>query len=371
MGKVILTAAIAMPGMKVCKGPDWIYGNQDTMNGRNGVGTVKRISTANGTQVVVEWEAGGSEYYYRIGMDFKHDLYLCDECATTRHWSPDEKAALEVGDTVKCINDTDRESQKMGVKVGDIILVKRVSQIPKIATYFLGRKGELDSWLPFSHFIPHGKAKQETFSERRLWTSEEKMTLKVGDYVECIYTNETWVQDLGIGKGQMGIVEVMSEGPSSSLNFKCRYGSKSFWVPYSCFQPPTKYSTSTKPPPPVEQSKPIPFKVGDRVKYVVTHYAGESDKIILGDVVKVTSTSGEEFRREGGLYWLPQSKFTLHQRKNAISTQFINQPIKTGDTYERAIQVQRPVATIQRAARSSGSRIPSGRGKATIGNGHS
>ena len=85
-----LTAILLMEvlvGLRVVRGPDWKWGNQD--GGEGTVGTVAEIEggvhgteggTTTGHAVVVQWD-GGNRCNYRCGIDGKYDLLVYDSAA--------------------------------------------------------------------------------------------------------------------------------------------------------------------------------------------------------------------------------------------------------------------------------------------------
>ncbi len=75
----VLTMEVAI-GIRVVRGPDWKWGNQD--GGEGTVGTVAEIEggvhgvdggTTTGRAVVVQWD-GGNRCNYRCGIENKYDL---------------------------------------------------------------------------------------------------------------------------------------------------------------------------------------------------------------------------------------------------------------------------------------------------------
>lgn len=70
-GRTIVTAALARPGLRVVRGKDWMWGDQDGGPGRTG--SLERAG--NPGWWYVEWDAGGSNTY-RVGADGSHDLHL-------------------------------------------------------------------------------------------------------------------------------------------------------------------------------------------------------------------------------------------------------------------------------------------------------
>lgn len=74
-------------GMRVVRGPDWKWGNQD--GGEGHVGTVVEVRTAEqsmesavvGRAVVVQWDVG-NRCNYRCGINDKYDLLLYDNGPT-------------------------------------------------------------------------------------------------------------------------------------------------------------------------------------------------------------------------------------------------------------------------------------------------
>lgn len=78
MNPVIVTKALASPGLPVMRGRDWSWGDQDKKGGTKGKiidvgGDLSSLATPSGW-VKVEWD-DGSRYTYRMGMNDKFDLY--------------------------------------------------------------------------------------------------------------------------------------------------------------------------------------------------------------------------------------------------------------------------------------------------------
>ena len=72
-----------VPGLRVVRGPDWKWGDQD--GGEGQVGTVAEIKTMEepvdgkilARAVVVQWD-GGNRSNYRCGLEGKYDLRVFD-----------------------------------------------------------------------------------------------------------------------------------------------------------------------------------------------------------------------------------------------------------------------------------------------------
>ena len=79
------------PGLRVVRGPDWQWGDQD--GGEGCVGTVAGISGSeddgrvNGTAVVVQWDAG-NRCNYRCGLESKYDLRVYDTAQIGKYQKP-------------------------------------------------------------------------------------------------------------------------------------------------------------------------------------------------------------------------------------------------------------------------------------------
>ena len=65
-------------GLRVVRGPDWIWGDED--GGEGGVGTVVETDVDDG-KVVVYWDTGRLAEY-RAGHDGKYDLLVFDSAPT-------------------------------------------------------------------------------------------------------------------------------------------------------------------------------------------------------------------------------------------------------------------------------------------------
>ena len=67
-----------IPGLRVVRGPDWEWGDQD--GGEGHVGTVVEVGepvSDEGGVVVVQWDYG-ERCKYRCGLDGKYDLRVLD-----------------------------------------------------------------------------------------------------------------------------------------------------------------------------------------------------------------------------------------------------------------------------------------------------
>ncbi len=67
--KVVSTKVV---GMRVMRGPDWKWDDQD--GGKGSYGTVQNESANGEGWVVVKWDSSSSLCAYRIGADSKFDL---------------------------------------------------------------------------------------------------------------------------------------------------------------------------------------------------------------------------------------------------------------------------------------------------------
>ena len=79
-GKVPFAHSMAAPrlGLRVVRGPDWCWGDQD--GGEGCVGTVVEVEEE-GKSAVVQWDAGTKERY-RCGDENKFDLRVFDAAPT-------------------------------------------------------------------------------------------------------------------------------------------------------------------------------------------------------------------------------------------------------------------------------------------------
>jgi E3 ubiquitin-protein ligase mind-bomb len=70
-------------GLRVVRGPDWEWGDQD--GGEGHVGTVVEVGeppvSDGGRAVVVQWDCGG-RCKYRCGLEGKYDLRVLDSAST-------------------------------------------------------------------------------------------------------------------------------------------------------------------------------------------------------------------------------------------------------------------------------------------------
>lgn len=69
-------------GLRVVRGPDWKWGDQDGGEGTLGTiadveGGIKLSNGVTGWAVVVQWD-GGNRCNYRCGIDEKYDLLVYD-----------------------------------------------------------------------------------------------------------------------------------------------------------------------------------------------------------------------------------------------------------------------------------------------------
>ena len=69
---------MALKGLRVVRGPNWSWGDQDGGGGH--VGTVVEVGQ-DGRSVVVQWDCG-NRYKYRCGEEGKHDLSVFDSGPT-------------------------------------------------------------------------------------------------------------------------------------------------------------------------------------------------------------------------------------------------------------------------------------------------
>ena len=65
-------------GMRVVRGPDWKWGDQDKYNGQPGEGLITAVgSDGDDNWATVCWDDGEERYSYRVGAeDGKFDLAL-------------------------------------------------------------------------------------------------------------------------------------------------------------------------------------------------------------------------------------------------------------------------------------------------------
>ena len=77
-----------LPGLRVVRGPDWEWGDQD--GGEGHVGTVVEVGEPSvsdgGRAVVVQWDCGADRpCNYRCGLERKYDLRVLDSAQIGRH----------------------------------------------------------------------------------------------------------------------------------------------------------------------------------------------------------------------------------------------------------------------------------------------
>ena len=76
-----------LPGLRVVRGPDWKWGDQD--GGEGHVGTVVEVGDPSvsdgGRAVVVQWDFGERPCKYRCGVEGKYDLRVLDSAPTGKH----------------------------------------------------------------------------------------------------------------------------------------------------------------------------------------------------------------------------------------------------------------------------------------------
>ena len=65
-------------GLRVVRGPDWCWGDQD--GGEGGVGTLVEVGEG-GRSALVQWDLGTKEWY-RCGKEGKFDLRVFDNAPT-------------------------------------------------------------------------------------------------------------------------------------------------------------------------------------------------------------------------------------------------------------------------------------------------
>ena len=70
-------------GLRVVRGPDWMWGNQD--GGEGNVGTIIHLGQDGGSlpdgTVLVYWDSG-KQMNYRVGLSGKFDLRILDSAPT-------------------------------------------------------------------------------------------------------------------------------------------------------------------------------------------------------------------------------------------------------------------------------------------------
>ena len=66
-------------GIRVVRGPDWEWGDQD--GGEGHVGTVVEVQSNGSSSVTVQWDCGGKSSY-RYGVNKKYDLRVLDNGPT-------------------------------------------------------------------------------------------------------------------------------------------------------------------------------------------------------------------------------------------------------------------------------------------------
>ena len=77
-----LTRMELCEGLRVVRGPNWSWGDQD--GGEGHVGTVVEVGQSGGSVVVVQWDCGNRNRY-RCGKEGKYDLKIFDSAPTGEH----------------------------------------------------------------------------------------------------------------------------------------------------------------------------------------------------------------------------------------------------------------------------------------------
>src|SRR6267378_3698183 len=112
VGKVAVTSEIAHEGMRVGRGPGWIYDKQDIVEGNQVAGTIMRIDR---NSAVVDWDNSTVKgYYYSIVGRYDLSLWEGDVVAEAPAKKVDVYAALRIqkvdqlkpGDTVYILPDS-------------------------------------------------------------------------------------------------------------------------------------------------------------------------------------------------------------------------------------------------------------------------
>lgn len=153
VGSVIVTSEIAHIGMRVGRGKDWCYVNQDIVNGCQVAGTIKAIATDAGS-VIVDWDGGSKGMWYGTKegqyhlsiweedrkadggyLEFTSDIRVGDKLVFSRHLADSVSSGLTIGDivTVTIIGSrrvcTDKSDSKCTGYFIDIGCFKRASSI--------------------------------------------------------------------------------------------------------------------------------------------------------------------------------------------------------------------------------------------------
>lgn len=258
MAEVIITREIAFVGMKVKRGRDWYYSNQDISDGKTGVGViVDLIVPSYPGWIYVSWKPG-EKFMHRVGEEEKFDLYLwTPESTPTTIKAPDPQSpyldslksttGLKVGDKlrfVKHTSDSSKGFERANLSPDSILEIESI-----IGTRIITLKGG-SSWSFVIDCFKKATDIEITREElsvltklkdkptpiirisERGWALWEPLDLKVGQRLFCIKEFKT--NDGIIREGE---VVVISETSSSKIHIKIEGRLAGMWASTCNFVP--------------------------------------------------------------------------------------------------------------------------------------
>lgn len=214
--KIVVTESIIHPGLKVCRGKDWRWNDQDK---GSGWGIVVGEERSDGWWRV-DWDEGTPFYNYRVGAGGAYDLYVWEEDGMSKQGvmkeedKPKTSNKFREGDVIRAISHGDFMLSE-GIKVGEVYTVY---QLHGGADYIRIRKDGL--WIAAKHFQKE----------------EEEAKIKPGDTVECISTEDYWVKQVRCKVG--GLYTVYG---ANNATIQIRAGD--YWMPVTSFKKVGSYTS--------------------------------------------------------------------------------------------------------------------------------
>lgn len=410
---------IAHIGMRVVRGKDWVYGNQEGEIGTPG--TITTLDTKDSMfGCKVKWDGKSSEILYRIEENGAYDLYVyhdeqkqVDETAEGKEymgWTEEMLKSLKEGDKLRVVateNSIEDGSYNIGTfaKVGNIVTVNHslstISPIPgRTSIGVTSGNGSGYCWArcfePYSTAEAKIEVKSTGTDYTYSWSAKEKRAVKKGDRLLVINEENDKLSPgtnglklLLVKRGDYVIAD--KDGDDGSRTIGCHSSmyltEYRYVVNYSCLRPMTidfaPYSNTS-----VVMGKAYPWReeellslrVGDQVRIVnsvsgdYSSYCGNEGDVIT--IIKLRNDgSGFHFQFMGKtakqVWWVKDAALA------PVTSSIIDQ-YKTNTDYEQtsrnsrisgisSIEVQRSVGTIKGAERRRTTPIQCGRSKPGLG----
>lgn len=354
---IMITPNIIYAGMRVCRGRDWKWDTQDTVNGVQQPGTIKSLAEPSAAWISVEWDGKpGSSAHYRMGAEGCYDLFLWEDDSQTRLFSVSQ---LKIGDKVTVADTEDQWMKKNDLSFGQVCTVTQIEGTEM-------RVDHKDWWVSPKHFT-RGSGNSTVIRGATINYCNE---IAIGELIIVNSYNDSYITSWGLVIDQE--VELVEK---HSNNTHIRIKGYTPWVKINCFRKKAGgYVPPSLPEGPVIKDGIAEWgacthiiKTGMEVMVINDTLSSwiKQGGLKIGDIVTINGTGSNTFLVKTPIH----GNLSIDRRCFGLPTQgvigsvFINRKIKiTANehrTSPRAVQVRRATPSVRSAESGSGRAVRS------------